>query len=1513
MPLQFVHEEVMSAPMLRSSSLTALEGVGGSSEQSERQPKTQSKVSWYRNSFGDTVPLPEMPPEPIAMDPPMEIPPDLRPLGSKRRYLRTMQLLADPLPENEANRELEGAESASSRQTGRLLRHRNSMSSKRQISSKRERKLLKAVSHKDLVLDRQVSTRRKSSHYMEEKEPAPHESVEAENKQSPATDESEGTSAVETTLQDMESSRRSSIRLTPVTSTGKGPRRVSVDLNGENATARALRLGRLSREETLDTQNSRDYFGKSAKEQFYAQYKQLYSRPYLFMDSKAAVGTKGAAPITELAPPLPERGLSREDLDEENAKTESSIIPVYPSSYEMRKVNDELNPSRLISRVSSSIISIDRPELPLRDKLSPRAHFLASCAAKSQVVVPFLIRNRITKVFDFSFQSLGDASISAFAKCLVHDLPFVEEISVRDNRLTDDGLNELLQAVSEGSSIMNLRRLDISQNQIGPKSAQTLRSYLVSPNCTVEMLHVDNADIDDDECAAFMTAFEKNQSITRLWMSRNCIGKAENLNVVQPNFTTGGEAIANMLHVNPMLVHLDLSWNYLRLESSIALANSIRDNRTLVELKLAYNACADAGAMMFGEALRFNKSLQMLDLSYNSIGVKGAMVLANAIRSNRTLRTLQLNGNNIGREGGQLLMAALCANRTEVGCTIELHACNLGANILPIGASAPTPASIASAAATSVDQRGASAHSSNAGEFNVQDLPVFNAKSSRMFNPREPAGRYSLNLGDAYDKMIAMELVRLATTRKGCRFLRIEYKSGTSAKRPITLIKKENLIVEQHRGSVAHRSTESNGEETTLETRGLDVLFANVDRDNSGYVDQDELMAVLNQIGLFPQMESLSSMLQKFDYNKSGFIEEGEFSAFLFHAVFQMIDEDKSGKIDADEVEEAFKMLGIHNYDEREIANAIATYDISEDGEMEEYEFVEFMKDRLLDRIKTKLLGQDEGEDDDASLEKVPLVSLLDAATQKPWIIPEDGQLEIDFLYDREAFATNDEAFRQGKISRVGLELLIRNITEVATSKAEQDDLFHVAMYDSEIRLTAAQAYQVLDACHYLKPESKKIETIALMLPQMLTAKEGQILVGRTLTLMQRCRLKARMGSAYSVVLGNPTAHYSFDLAKHKDRIALNKLAEVAQSEKLFSKQRSGRADTSQHGNWENFRNEELDGHSIVLTNTFFHSLPRRGKLCFDYVSTTRPKRGTTQISERRFDQLIDMLQMDVVLPDALGALGPTRTQRARGHRQPKALENESKPEDEDNEEVAELSGPLAAKMKRAASQEQSEFWNKTRASILKRGWDFVVNHAYTFRLTGATKENVGLKMVQIESAICDRWLSCEQASKIISCMPATFHARPETARILFSRLIDLHNFYRIYDAMSRPEQQVCARMLGWLNIMNPMAPERFYALNLSVYDEREMTKVLVDLAIGGPGENWLNQSFTLVQGEPGIPGWKLPARWEKEDSKEGGVNRAGFLELEYYSGQDRGCAPVLALRKTLMKRVLCGTRLYCL
>lgn len=169
----------------------------------------------FSNSFGDTIPLPEMPLEPLAMDAPIEIPPDLRPLGTKRRYLRTLQLLADQLPENETIRKLESTATSPSRPTGRLLRHQNSMSSKQLLSSKRDRKLLKFVSQKDLMSDRRLSMKRRSSHYMEEKEIIPRESVDEGSQQAPATDDEELTITVDPAPSStaMSTGSRSSTRL----------------------------------------------------------------------------------------------------------------------------------------------------------------------------------------------------------------------------------------------------------------------------------------------------------------------------------------------------------------------------------------------------------------------------------------------------------------------------------------------------------------------------------------------------------------------------------------------------------------------------------------------------------------------------------------------------------------------------------------------------------------------------------------------------------------------------------------------------------------------------------------------------------------------------------------------------------------------------------------------------------------------------------------------------------------------------------------------------------------------------------------------------------------------------------------------------------------------------------------------------------------------------------------------------------------------------------------------------
>jgi hypothetical protein len=68
-------------------------------------------------------------------------------------------------------------------------------------------------------------------------------------------------------------------------------------------------------------------------------------------------------------------------------------------------------------------------------------------------------------------------------------------------------------------------------------------------------------------------------------------------------------------------------------------------------------------------------------------------------------------------------------------------------------------------------------------------------------------------------------------------------------------------------------------------------------------------------------------------------------------------------------------------------------------------------------------------------------------------------------------------------------------------------------------------------------------------------------------------QLRAKMGAAFSVCLGNPTGHYLLDLAVTNDRSTLNKLGRVNNFEKNVTRLSNHPSlNTSQRGNGENFR-----------------------------------------------------------------------------------------------------------------------------------------------------------------------------------------------------------------------------------------------------------------------------------------------------------------------------------------------------
>jgi hypothetical protein len=156
-----------------------------------------------------------------------------------------------------------------------------------------------------------------------------------------------------------------------------------------------------------------------------------------------------------------------------------------------------------------------------------------------------------------------------------------------------------------------------------------------------------------------------------------------------------------------------------------------------------------------------------------------------------------------------------------------------------------------------------------------------------------------------------------------------------------------------------------------------------------------------------------------------------------------------------------------------------------------------------------------------------------------------------------------------------------------------------------------------------------KFEAVAMLLPQMCSSVEAVRLVESNLDWEEKLRLRIMLGQGWKPVMGMLSGHYDLDMSEGKDRLAAKKLSEQSTLEMRFSKFNSGRQDSSQTGNWENYRNGTVDGAKKVITSNFFNRPSSVGKVRFDYVCTTRPRKGAQFMGEERFEKLLKLVRLD--------------------------------------------------------------------------------------------------------------------------------------------------------------------------------------------------------------------------------------------------------------------------------------------
>lgn len=106
----------------------------------------------------------------------------------------------------------------------------------------------------------------------------------------------------------------------------------------------------------------------------------------------------------------------------------------------------------------------------------------------------------------------------------------------------------------------------------------------------------------------------------------------------------------------------------------------------------------------------------------------------------------------------------------------------------------------------------------------------------------------------------------------------------------------------------------------------------------------------------------------------------------------------------------------------------------------------------------------------------------------------------------------------------------------------------------------------------------------------------------------------------------NPCGYWCLDLSDRKHHKLVEWFACINGSESKESRRTVHHGDTSQNGNWNNWRNEKFNGRSIVLDDDFFDNLPTHGILEFNYVPTSRPPLDAIPVTNDEIQEILDNL-----------------------------------------------------------------------------------------------------------------------------------------------------------------------------------------------------------------------------------------------------------------------------------------------
>lgn len=132
---------------------------------------------------------------------------------------------------------------------------------------------------------------------------------------------------------------------------------------------------------------------------------------------------------------------------------------------------------------------------------------------------------------------------------------------------------------------------------------------------------------------------------------------------------------------------------------------------------------------------------------------------------------------------------------------------------------------------------------------------------------------------------------------------------------------------------------------------------------------------------------------------------------------------------------------------------------------------------------------------------------------------------------------------------------------------------------------------------------------------------------------------------------------------------------------------------------------------------------------------------------------------------------------------------------------------------------------------------DFTKKYRLLLLSEGVRDEAKAARIVDaIDGVFSKQWILCRHLALICQCF-AKRGRRPRTERfgsyradvivLLFERLVDVQNFDLVLRLLDASEIAAITARIGWLNFFNPLKPEGSVELNLSLFEDRMICKML--------------------------------------------------------------------------------------